>query len=196
MKITIRHGTDDDIPSLREVELSAAALFSTIPSLAWIASSSSSMDISTLQSFASSKHLWVAATNDTPVGFACGETKDNCFYIAEISVHADWQRQGIARRLLAEVEAQVRGEGFGSLSLTTYRDVDWNDRFYRKLGFVEVDPVEEGLREHCAELEKEAGDGHDVAIRTSTVTDAVHPYGFRRFETSWRCSRPGIASCR
>ncbi|KAK3689045.1 putative GNAT family acetyltransferase [Podospora appendiculata] len=177
MEFLIRHATDDDIPSLRNVELSAAALFSTIPSLAWIARSSSSMAISTLRSFGSSNHLWVAVANTTtstpssativatPVGFACGEPKDDCFYIAEISVHAEWQRRGIARRLLAEVEAQARGQGFRFLSLTTYRDVDWNDRLYRKLGFVEIDPVVEGLRAHCAELEKEAGDGHDVARR-------------------------------
>jgi len=61
----------------------------------------------------------------------------------------------------------ARAEGYGAVTLTTFRDVPWNGPFYRKLGFQpveELSPELAGIREH----EKAIGDdnfGHRIAMR-------------------------------
>ncbi|RMZ86996.1 hypothetical protein DV736_g5779, partial [Chaetothyriales sp. CBS 134916] len=77
-------------------------------------------------------------------------------HIAELSVHADHQRRGVAKRLLSTLDeaAQKRkkedpkkkGQGVVGLSLTTYRDLPFNGPLYAKFGFQEIGVEEiEGL---------------------------------------------------
>lgn len=162
-QISIRHARPEDVPVLAAVETSAATLFRTV-NLGWVADMPP-MEPSLLHSMIASNRVWVAVTSDdVPVAFSAAEPKDGLFYIAELSVHQEWQRKGIATRLIAVMETQARREGFSHLSLTTYRDIDWNGRFYTKLGFVEIEPAAAGVQ-HVEELEHEREKGHDVAGR-------------------------------
>jgi len=79
-------------------------------------------------------------------------------------VHAGWQRRGIARSLIEQMEVQVAKEGFNYATLTTYRDLDWNGKFYGKVGFVEVGADEVG-KEHVKTIEEEGKHGHDLTRR-------------------------------
>jgi hypothetical protein len=58
----------------------------------------------------------------------------------------------------------ARAEGFGAVTLTTYRDLPWNGPYYAGLGFKEVDPGEAGPG-HLKKLRAEADAGHDPGRR-------------------------------
>ncbi|GFF39777.1 acetyltransferase PA2271 [Aspergillus lentulus] len=158
-KISIRLAVEEDIPQLNTIETSAAQLFRTV-NLAWIADSPP-LDPVTLRSMIAQQNVWVAVTADnTAVGFIAVQGLDGMLYIAEMDVHEDWQRRGIARMLLKEVEGQAREGGYEYVSLTTYRDLRFNGPFYARMGFEEVD-VDIAGEGHARELEEQARGGHD-----------------------------------
>jgi GNAT superfamily N-acetyltransferase len=165
-EVTIRHARLDEVPLLGAVETSAATVFRTVNDLGWIADMPP-MDLALLRSMVSHKRVWVAVPSkgSMPVAFSAAEPKDGLFYIAEVSVHHAWQRRGIARKLIAEMERQARAEAFTYISLTTYRALDWNGQFYAKVGFVEVEPMAAGLKKHVTEIEEQGKQGHDVTRR-------------------------------
>ncbi|KAH1500210.1 hypothetical protein KXV33_007556 [Aspergillus fumigatus] len=157
-EISIRLAHQDDIPQLNIIETSAAQLFRRVH-LAWIADSPP-LDPATLRSMIAQKNVWAAVTsNNTAVGFIAVQDLDGMLYIAEMDVHADWQRRGIARMMLEEVEGQARDRGYEYVSLTTYRDLEFNGRFYARMGFEEVD-VDVAGEGHARELEEQARGGH------------------------------------
>ncbi|KAF7168201.1 hypothetical protein CNMCM5623_001271 [Aspergillus felis] len=162
-EISIRLALEEDIPRINTIETSAAQLFRTV-NLAWIADSPP-LDPGTLRSMIAQQNLWVAVTSDnTAVGFIAVQVLDRMLYIAEMDVHEDWQRRGIARMMLEEVEGQARDRGYEYVSLTTYRDLEFNGRFYARMGFEEVD-VDIAGEGHGRELEEQARCGHDRARR-------------------------------
>jgi GNAT superfamily N-acetyltransferase len=161
--ISIRPARQEDIPLLNAIETSAAQLFRTV-NLAWIADSPP-LDPATLRSMIAQQNVLVAVTsNNTAVGFIAVQDLDGMLYIAEMDVHADWQRKGIARMMLEEVEGQARERGYEYVSLTTYRDLGFNGVFYARMGFEEVD-VEKAGEGHARELEEQARGGHERARR-------------------------------
>ncbi|PKX92389.1 GNAT family N-acetyltransferase [Aspergillus novofumigatus IBT 16806] len=158
-EISIRLAVEEDITQLNTIETSAAQLFRTV-NLAWIADSPP-LDPTTLRSMIAQQNVWVAVTSDnTAVGFIAVQDLDGMLYLAEMDVHEDWQRKGIARMMLEEVEEQARDRGYEYVSLTTYRDLGFNGRFYTRMGFEEVDVGMAG-EGHARELEEQARCGHD-----------------------------------
>jgi GNAT superfamily N-acetyltransferase len=169
--ILVRHALPEDLPKLGEVETSAAEIFRAA-NLSWI-TESEPMDLDVLHERLRHNHVWVAVPSDKdnqPVGFAVVDPKDNRFYLAELSVHKEWQRKGIGMRLISTIELQAKVEGFSSLSLTTYRDLDWNGPFYARAGFREVDLFVSGI-EHTKEIEEQGRHGHDVSRRCAMIKD-------------------------
>ncbi|KAF7131145.1 hypothetical protein CNMCM5793_004195 [Aspergillus hiratsukae] len=162
-EISIRLALEEEIPRLNTIETSAAQLFRTV-NLAWIANSSP-FDPATLRPMIAQQNIWVAVTSDnTAVGFIAVQDLDGMLYIAEMDVHKDWQRRGIARMMLEKVEGRARERGYEYVSLTTYRDVKFNGRFYARMGFEEVD-VDIAGEGHQRELEEQARCGHDRGKR-------------------------------
>ncbi|GIK02989.1 hypothetical protein Aspvir_007055 [Aspergillus viridinutans] len=162
-EISIRLACQEDIPRINTIETSAAQLFRTVD-LAWIADSPP-LDTGTLRSMIAQQNVWVAVTADnTAVGFIAVQELDGMLYIAEMDVHEEWQRRGVARMMLEQVEGQARGRGYEYLSLTTYRDLEFNGRFYARMGFEEVD-VDIAGEGHQRELEEQVQCGHDRARR-------------------------------
>jgi GNAT superfamily N-acetyltransferase len=70
-----------------------------------------------------------------PVGFAWVELVDGNAHLEEIAVLPEHGRAGIGRALLEAAVRWAGEEGFGSLTLVTYRDVPWNGPFYASCGF-------------------------------------------------------------
>lgn len=143
MTFTIRPGHPDDAVLLGAVEKAAASRFSEI-GLSQIAEGRP-VDQAEYRALAEAGRLWVAETEEgAPVGVAFAGEVDGAGHLAEISVHPNHGRQGLGRRLIAEVESWARASGYASLSLTTFRDVPWNRPYYEKLGFSEVEEGEAG----------------------------------------------------
>lgn len=76
----------------------------------------------------------------TIAGFAMFEPMDGDVHLVEVDVDPDHQQKGLARRLIAIGQEWSLSKGFDGMTLTTYRDVPWNAPFYRRLGFVDLEP--------------------------------------------------------
>ncbi len=67
-------------------------------------------------------------------------------HLGQLSVHPDHTDQGIGRALLEAGCDWAAAQGYGEITLATYRDVPWNGPFYASAGFVEVGPVDDFMR--------------------------------------------------
>ena len=189
MDYTIRLAREDDIPHFAAIERSAASIFLTAPGLEWIAADETLSPIF-LSSLCAEQSLWIAAISsppssnldsshsttdlakrdDLPIGFIVAYQMDDTdsFYIHEISVSVEYQRQGVGRRLIEAVEERARKDGYRRLMLTTYRDLEWNGGLYRKSGFVESED-RRVLRRAEDRMGEDARAGHDVEKRCVMV---------------------------
>lgn len=140
--VTIREATVADASCLPDVEYSAGQAFRSIPELAWIADD----DVQTPETHISLMKkgvAWVAVDNsDAPIGFINGEPLDDYLHIWEMSVSQGCQGKGIGRSLMDKAKEHARSNGYKGLTLTTFRDVPWNDRFYTSAGFSLLQPQE------------------------------------------------------
>jgi ribosomal protein S18 acetylase RimI-like enzyme len=133
--IKIRSARPSDALDFPLVEQSAGELFRTIEDLAWIADSENLTDpqyVQLIQQGAS----WVAQTQgDQLVGFLCAEITGEDLHIHELAVVLEFQRRGIGRRLLDTAAAWAVGRDLSGVTLTTFREVAWNEPFYASVGF-------------------------------------------------------------
>ena len=159
----IRKARFADIPFLGPVERSAAELFRTA-NLDFLVDGST-VDPKILAAMIDASHLWVACDfMDYPVGFSGGEHIEGNFHLVEISVAQDFQGKGVGRALMERMEADVRREGYKSMTLTTYRSLAWNGPWYGRMGFMEVRAEDMG-RTYLGILEGERQHGFDMSAR-------------------------------
>jgi GNAT superfamily N-acetyltransferase len=78
---------------------------------------------------------WVSEVEGQVTGFLCAHEMDRDLHIEELAVRHEYQGHGIGRRLLQTVVEYARRNGFRSVTLTTFREVLWNEPFYRSMGF-------------------------------------------------------------
>lgn len=78
---------------------------------------------------------WIAEVENQIVGFLCAEVAMGDLHVWEMAVRREWQGQGIGRKLMnAAIDHAYRNQ-LRSVTLTTFREVSWNEPFYRSLGF-------------------------------------------------------------
>lgn len=172
MEFSIRPACLQDAALLPVIEKSAAQLFKTAPSLEWLADSDT-LSEPVLICLISLGTVWVAQTDaGQVVGFICTEEFDDELHIWELSVHADFQRMGIGKRLVQEAYKHASDRGLSALTLTTFSDVSWNAPWYAQLGFQIVSaPVEQRLRQLLdAEVKHGLPASRRVAMRLSIAT--------------------------
>lgn len=147
MSFDIRPSRVADAPHLPAIERSAGYLFRTIPDLAWLADGDD-IPVERHLEWIAAGTSWVAETdNYCLVGFLCAEVAGDVLHIWELSVDLDHQRQGIGQALIAETVAFARRRRFASVTLTTFREVPWNEPAYQRMGFVTLgtDQLDERL---------------------------------------------------
>ncbi len=66
------------------------------------------------------------------------EARDGGLDVKRLSVHPEWRRLGLARRLLAAAEAAARGQGLTVLRLSTRLVLQDNRRLFAACGFRET----------------------------------------------------------
>lgn len=155
MTIHIRPATLDDIPHLAAVERSAAQAFRVLPDYI---ESAHTVATELLIGMIKAGKIWVAVSDQKPVGFIACREMDGLLYIHEISVAFEHQKQGIGRHLVLRVLDEAAKANYPGVSLTTRRHAAWNMPFYKKLGFIEAENAQEwpGL---FAQLQKEIDSG-------------------------------------
>lgn len=132
---SVRAATQADAKLLPAIERSAGEAFLSIPDLAWIASDDVQPE-ARHRELIESGVAWVAVNaRDEPVGFLNGETMGSNLHILEIAVRSDLQGQGLGRALIEEAVQWAKARDVNALTLTTFRDVPWNEPFYKRMNF-------------------------------------------------------------
>jgi GNAT superfamily N-acetyltransferase len=138
MSYTIHPGRLSDLPFLPAIELAAARLLQGHAPESVLQETTSQEDLIQAQRRGM---LWVARSNDTPVGFAHVTLVEPCAaHLEEIDVHPVHGRRGLGRRLVLAVCSWAEDAGYNSVTLTTFRDLPWNMPFYARLGFKAIPP--------------------------------------------------------
>ncbi|MET0774552.1 MAG: GNAT family N-acetyltransferase [Pseudomonas mandelii] len=136
MNFIVRRAHFDDAAALPAIERSAAELFRCDPSLAWLADAAVP-DAEHHQRAIEQEDVWVAQTVDGALmGFVSAVEIDNELHIQELSVSQYFQGRGAGRKLLLAAIEYARDRELDGLTLTTFRDVPWNEVFYQRMGFV------------------------------------------------------------
>lgn len=133
-QVSLQLAAVTDFPRLAEIELAAARLFPAgrVPDL------EDTVPTAQLLQGLEDGLLWVARQQDTTVGFTLSTMHEEYLHLLEVAVHPDWGRKGIGRQLVSHVLDQAQQRKLPGVTLTTFRDLDFNGPFYRSLGFVEI----------------------------------------------------------
>ncbi len=156
--ISIRAALKRDADVLPEVERSSGAVFREYPGLEWIADD----DVQSADQHRALISQGIALVAEEPsagtVGFLNGEFTQDGLHIWQIAVRLDWQGQGIGQRLIAAAREIAVERGAKALTLTTFRDVPWNEPYYQRQGFrtLAEGSITSRLRE-ILERERQAG---------------------------------------
>lgn len=161
---TIRAATPADAPVFPDIEQSAGELFRLVPDLAWIADSDNLTDPRYAELIGKGASWVAVAGDDHLVGFLCAEVMEGELHIHELAVALDVQRQGVGRNLLETAITWAHQSGLAAATLTTFREVSWNEPFYAGAGFKTLSDANQGPR-LAAIMEDEIGRGLPRARR-------------------------------
>ncbi len=121
-----------------------------------------------VESFIAAGNVLMAEIAGNPVGFAAMGTADGCAHLIEIDVVPDAGGKGIGRALVEAICAQAKAQGFGRITLSTFRDVAWNAPFYAHCGFDEY-PENLWGPDHRRIWQRQSGNGLDMTRRLFMV---------------------------
>jgi len=138
MEFVVTLAEPEDLAALADIEARAATLFDDHPLSAVLAGVvDHPRDFAAVQA---ADLLWVARIGNTPIGFVLVEATEDGWHLEEIDVHPDHGRKGIGAALVRAVCAAATQRASGHVTLTTFRDVPWNEPFYSRLGFQAIAP--------------------------------------------------------
>lgn len=154
---TIRSARAEELPLLAQIERSAAALFLGTPYAFLVNDEPLSLDF-VRQRFQVGQ-VWVSADpQNVVVGFAITRAVDDTIYLQEMDVASAHGRRGLGSALVEAVCGWAKLQGYGTISLSTFRDLPWNAPFYGKLGFQILDEAELSIcLQQIRQQELEAG---------------------------------------
>ncbi|ALB57087.1 GNAT family N-acetyltransferase (plasmid) [Cronobacter universalis] len=142
MTFRIRKTAINDIASLAAIERSADSAFETIPTLAWVATDGVQPEDLHRRLCEQGYSAVVVNSHDSPVGFINGEYSDGALHILGVAVMRDCQGMGLGKMLMADAIRHAREKQLTELTLTTFRNVPWNQPFYARLGFQVISDAE------------------------------------------------------
>lgn len=139
LKITIRHPVSEDQAALAEIAALAKAQLSQTyrPTPEAIAQSKSSKESFT---------PLVAMLQNRLVGAVEYTLRNTRIYFKALSVHPDFQRRGIARAIIQEMETLGQAKGASHIALNTTKETG-NVEIYQKIGFQAISEKEAVLFE-------------------------------------------------
>jgi putative acetyltransferase len=161
---TIDEARSSDLPLLPTIELAAATALAGHAPASVLGETTSQAELADAQQRG---YLWVARADEVPVGFAHVKVLEpGIAHLEEVDVHPEHGRRGLGRRLVITVCRWAATNGYSCVTLTTFRDVPWNMRFYAELGFDEI-PAEELSPAMLSVIEDETRRGLDPKRRAA-----------------------------
>jgi ribosomal-protein-alanine N-acetyltransferase len=139
MSITIRAATLSDVPKIRALEQRAASASH------WTAAQYSKLIENGI--------VLLAERADTHCGFITAQAAGEDWEIENVVTAAEFQRQGIASKLIGEIIERARNANRSKVLLEVRASNNAARSLYEKLGFIEVgrrrgyysDPAEDGI---------------------------------------------------
>jgi len=169
MTASIRAPRHDELALLRDIEWAAGAIFAEIGFAAVAADEPASVEV--LAEYSGDGRAWVITdANDAPIGYAIVDVVDGLAHLEQLSVLPDHGRKGLGAQLLEHVCTWAAQQHKDAVTLTTFRDVAWNEPFYAKHGFRTMAAVEIGPELNRLRAE-EAEHGLDPARRVCMRRD-------------------------
>ncbi|GAB5349189.1 GNAT family N-acetyltransferase [Alteriqipengyuania sp. 357] len=165
---SIRLARPGDADAMPAIERAAGTMFERIDGLAGIAAQDT-VPVERLLRYIARGHCLAAVHDEAVIGFLVTEPFGRELHVREFSVHPDWQGRGVGSALLRGCMIDAGNSGFTAITLTTFAEVPWNAPFYRRLGFVDLDPVDHARL--AGELEREYGHGMPPGSRIAMVRD-------------------------
>ncbi|MHA6332800.1 GNAT family N-acetyltransferase [Qipengyuania sp. CAU 1752] len=164
---SLRLARPDDALAWPAIERAAGELFRGDPDLSEI-NFDETWTAGDLRALIHKGHCLAAYMGERPIGFLATEPFRRELHIWEVSVHPDGQRRGIGAGLIRACMVDARNSGFVALTLTTFRDIEWNGPFYQRLGFEEVTALDAHPR-LASELALEADNGLPAERRCAMI---------------------------
>lgn len=132
--LSVRPTRLEEVELLPSIERSAGQAFLAIEELAWVATDDT-LPAEAHRHFVELGGSWVAELDGSVIGFACAERYQDDLHIWEVAVALEAQGQGAGSSLIDGLVAHARRRRLRRVTLTTFRDVPWNEGFYRRRGF-------------------------------------------------------------
>ena len=162
MSLRIRPARPDEAETIRQIEDSAAARFRG--SVHAYVFDHPAPPAEVYAGLAADGLVLMADQDGAAVGFAACEVFRDALHLRELAVRHARQVQVIGRALIRAVIAEAKKRRRRAVTLTTFRDLDWNAPWYERQGFVELgagqlgerlrqdlaDEDERGLTSRCA----------------------------------------------
>lgn len=162
--VVVRRAQARDAALLPAIERSAARRFLDAPGLAWIAADEV-MSEQDHRTWIAAGTSWVAECPGAGLaGFLVSERTADALHVWELAVRRDLQGRGIGARLVQPAIDAAAAAGLPAVTLTTFRELPWNQPFYARLGFATLRSDELNVRLQAI-LAREASLGLPAARR-------------------------------
>lgn len=164
MSLRIRPARPDEAETIREIEDDAAARFRGSAHAYVFDHPAPPAEV--YAELAAEGLVLMADQDGAAVGFAAFEVFRDALHLKELAVRHAQQGQGLGRALIKAVIAEAKARRRKAVTLTTFRDLDWNAPWYERQGFVELGAGQLGerLRQELAD-EDERGLSSRCAMR-------------------------------
>lgn len=157
----------EDAEAMPPIERAAAELFATDPDL-FDFDPDDTWTPDELRRFIRKGHCLVSHVEGAMAGFLVSEPFRSELHVWEMDVHPRFQQRGIGAGLIRACLVDARNSGFKAVTLTTFRDLNWNAPFYARMGFEEVTALDAHPR-LAGELANEADDGLPIERRCAMI---------------------------
>ena len=134
----VRAGRPEDAPHLPGLEVAAGERFRAVGLGAVADDEPWSAD--EYRTLVAAGRIWVAEVAGRPVGYVLASDLGGHVHLDQLSVHPEHGGRGLGSALVEVVMGWARDRQATSVTLTTFRDVDWNGPWYERRGFT-VDPT-------------------------------------------------------
>lgn len=138
-RIRIRPANDQDAFLLPYIERSSGEMFRKWPGLEWIAEDDVQSEEQHRALIANGLALVAEVQGFGIAAFLNGEVAPDALHIWQMAVHRDQQGRGIGRQLIDAAQLLAIDLECNTLTLTTFREVPWNEPYYCRLGFNTLD---------------------------------------------------------
>jgi GNAT superfamily N-acetyltransferase len=164
----IRPTRSADLAIIQRIELAAGDLFRIIGMDDIAGHPVPTIDV--LADYQRAGRSWVAVDgSDQPIAFILVKLVDGAAHVEQVSVDPAHAHQRIGRDLIDHVENWATALDLRpALTLTTFRDVQWNGPYYERLGFTVLAPSDRGP-ELTSLMADEAAHGLDPAQRIAML---------------------------